>query len=116
MYQKKEYYAFGIPFIATRLVFLTTALLLLFACSNYEGKIVGRWQWQDGQIAEYMKDGTAAWSSGSVNVAGNWSISDGKLMINKSGLQFMFRIEEITKTSIKLNQIPDGKIWTAVRL
>lgn len=67
-------------------------------------------------IVEYMKDGTAAWAKAGQNAAGTWKLERDKFTVETSGRRLMFRLIEVTGESIKLEQIPDGAVYTAVRV
>ena len=107
---------FHMPATIIYYLIFALAVALLMSCSNVESKLVGRWEWEDGSIAEFMKDGTAAFSEGAMNAAGTWKINGDRLTVTAAGRSVMYRIVEITDESITTERIPDGRIETGVRL
>lgn len=92
-------------------------LLLLTACAEGPATIVGRWQFDNGQMSEFMNDGTMATVVRESTYKGTWKLEGDSLTVASPGDEdTVFRVIEITKEAIKLETVPQGRVLTGVRL
>lgn len=102
-----------------RLLALTAlfCFLLVTACADTSAKIVGRWQFDNGQISEFMNDGTVATVVRGSTYMGTWKLEgDNLTLVSPGDEDTVFRVIEVTQESIKVETVPRGRVLTGVRL
>lgn len=102
-----------------RLLALTAllCLLLVTACADAPAKIVGRWQFDNGQISEFMNDGTLATVVRGSTYMGTWKLEGNTLTLATPGDEdAVLRVVELTEESIRLETVPHGHVLTGLRL
>lgn len=92
-------------------------LLLVTACADTSAKIEGRWRFDNGQITEFMNDGTMTTAVRRSTSRGTWKLEGDRLtMVSPGDEDAVFRVVEVTDESLKLETDPQGRVLTGVRL
>jgi hypothetical protein len=102
-----------------RLLALTALLCLVMvtACADTSAKIAGRWQFDNGQITEFLNDGTVTTVVRGSTYRGTWKLEGDRLtMVSPGDEDAVFRVVEVTDESIKMETDPQGRVLTGVRL
>jgi hypothetical protein len=92
-------------------------LLLLTACADPAEQVIGRWQFDNGQISEFMNDGTVATVVRGSTYLGTWRLEgDNLTLVTPGDEDTVFRLLEVTEESIRVETVPRGRVLTGVRL